>query len=103
MMKNGFKDIVVNWEGNAIDYDFDSRGLEVKRVEGLSSTVDQSIIPPTITTAITSDTYTVLTEWHPDLRLPTKITEPDRVTVITYDPVNGRELSRTEYLLGNEP
>jgi hypothetical protein len=101
--ENGFKDIVVNWEGNAIDYDFDSRGLEVKRVEGLSSTVDQSIIPPTITTAITSDTYTVLTEWHPDLRLPTKITEPDRITVITYDPVNGRELSRTEYLLGNEP
>ncbi len=45
----------------------------------------------------------VTTEWHPDFRLPTKITEPDRVTVIIYDPVNGRELSRTEYAVGSEP
>ena len=100
---NGFKNIVVDWEGKAIDYDYDSLGREVQRVEGLLTVVDTSTAPPTITTSITPESNTMQTEWHPDFRLPTKITEPDRVTVITYDPVNGRELSRTEYLLGNEP
>ena len=100
---NGFKDIVVDWEGKAIDYDYDSLGREVQRVEGLLAVVDTSTAPPTITTSTTPESNTIQTEWHPDLRLPTKITEPDRVIVMTYDPVNGRELSRTEYLLGNEP
>ena len=97
--ENGYKDIVTDWEGNVTDYDYDDRGLEVSRVEAQrwqGDVIDSVVVS-------TAATRTFTTEWHPDFRLPTKITEPDRVTVITYDPVNGRELSRTEYLLGNEP
>ena len=96
---NGYKDLVTDWQGNVTDFDYDDRGLEISRVEAQrwqGDVIDSVVIA-------TPETKTVTTEWHPDLRLPTKITEPDRVTVITYDPVNGRELSRTEYLAGNEP
>jgi YD repeat-containing protein len=38
---------------------------------------------------------TTSTEWHPRLRLPVKVAEPNRITTYTYDDV-GNILSRTE-------
>lgn len=74
---NGFLDEVTDWKGNITDYDFDGRGLEVQRIEAKGDPVDQR---------------TITTEWEPVLRLPKKITEPERVIDFTYD--NGRLLTR---------
>jgi RHS repeat-associated protein len=38
---------------------------------------------------------TIATEWHPVFRLPTKITEPGRVTTMSYDDATGNLLART--------
>ncbi len=76
---NGFKDLVTDWEGNVTDYDHDARGLEVQRIEA-KGTVQERVIT---------------TQWHPDFRLPTKITEPDRVIDFTYD-AQGLLLERKE-------
>ncbi|WP_164887363.1 DUF6531 domain-containing protein [Hahella sp. KA22] len=65
----GFVDTVTDWEGNITDYDHNERGLEVKRIEAKG----------------TPEERVILTEWHPTLRLPIKITEPDRITEFTYD------------------
>ena len=96
---NGYKNLVTDWQGNVTDFDYDDRGLEISRVEAQrwqGDVIDSVVV-------VTAETKTVTTEWHPDLRLPTKITEPDRVIVMTYDPENGRELSRVEYAVGSEP
>ena len=74
---NGFKDEVTDWKGNIVDYDYDSRGLEVQRIEA-KGTPEQRVIT---------------TEWHATFNLPTKITEPDRVTTFTYD-ANGNQLTK---------
>ncbi len=74
---NGFLDEVTDWEGNITDYDHDGRGLETQRIEAKG----------------TADERTVVTQWHPDLRLPTKIIESGRTTDITYDSA-GRVLMR---------
>ncbi len=76
---NGFKDLVTDWEGNITDYDHDARGLEVQRIEAKGSPQQRVIT----------------TEWHPDFRLPTKITEPDRVIDFSYD-AEGLLLERKE-------
>ena len=76
---NGFEDIVTDWEGNITDYDYDARGLEVQRVEA-KNTPEQRMIT---------------TQWHSTFRLPTKITEPDRVIDFTYD-ANGRLIQRKD-------
>ncbi|WP_431686587.1 DUF6531 domain-containing protein [Hahella sp. NBU794] len=65
----GFVDTVTDWEGSITDYDHNERGLEVKRTEAKG----------------TPEERVTLTEWHPTLRLPTKINEPDRITEFTYD------------------
>ncbi|MDR0771242.1 MAG: hypothetical protein LBE75_08645 [Burkholderiales bacterium] len=59
------------------------RNLETKRVEGLNQ-YKQS----------TPATRTTSTAWHPTLRLPVQIAEPQRITTITYDAA-GRVLTRT--------
>ncbi|WLQ11863.1 hypothetical protein O5O45_19220 [Hahella aquimaris] len=66
---NGYVDLVTDWEGNITDYDYNERGLEVKRIEAKGAPEER----------------VTLTEWHPTLRLPTKITEPGRITEFTYD------------------
>ena len=74
---NGYLDEATDWEGNVTDYDYDSRGLEVQRIEAKT----------------TSEQRTITTQWHPTFRLPTKITEPDRVIDFTYD-ASGRVRTR---------
>ncbi|AZZ94007.1 RHS repeat protein [Hahella sp. KA22] len=59
----------VDANGVATSYDHNERGLEVKRIEAKG----------------TPEERVTLTEWHPTLRLPIKITEPDRITEFTYD------------------
>lgn len=95
---NGHKDMVADWEGNVTDYDHDSRGLETQRIEGLradsitSTNASSSIatLPPDPEIVRTFSTL-----WHPDLRLPTRFTEPDQVIDMTYDCENGRMKTRT--------
>ena len=56
---NGYKDHVTDWKGNVIDYDFDLRGLETKRVEGL-----QWADPARTATMSTPETRMIVTRWH---------------------------------------
>ena len=76
---NGFKDLVTDWEGNVTDYDYDAEGREVSRTEALG----------------TPEEKVILTEWHADYRLPTKMTYPDKIVDFVYD-ADGHLLSRTE-------
>ena len=84
--ENGFRDLAVDWNGILTDFDHDERGLEIQRIEAVG-TPEQRIIT---------------TAWHPDFRLPTEITEPNKTTTFTYD-TNGNLLSRTETDTGATP
>lgn len=76
---NGFLASRTDFEGNLTTFINNTRGLQESRTEAVG----------------TPEERTITTEWHPDFRLPTKITEPGKETVFTYD-TNGRLLSRTE-------
>ena len=76
---NGFLASRTDQNGNVTTYVNDARGLELTRTQA----------------AGTPEARTIATEWHPDLRLPTRISEPGRVTEHTYDQV-GRLLRKTE-------
>lgn len=90
---NGYKDLVVDWKGNAIDYDYNSSGLEVSRIEGLVA--NTSVTPITTTSPIEARTITTL--WHPNFRLPTRVVEPDRIVDTAYDCDTGRMTGRVVY------
>ena len=55
--------------GNKTLYSYNNRNLETSRTEA----------------AGTPQARTITTDWHASFRLPTKITEPNRVTEFTYD------------------
>jgi YD repeat-containing protein len=74
---NGYLDEVTDWEGNITDYDYDAEGLEVQRIEGKGA----------------AQSRTISTVWHSVFRVPTQITEPDRITNFTYSST-GALLSR---------
>ncbi len=76
---NGFVASETDFEGNLTTFINNSRGLQTSRTEAVG----------------TLEERTITTEWHPDFRLPTKITEPGKETIFTYD-AQGRLLSRTE-------
>ncbi len=66
------------FNGTITQYTYDlSRNLETKRVEGLG----------------TPDARTISTEWHPSLRLVTRIAQPKRIVTNAYDAA-GNLLSR---------
>ncbi len=73
---NGFLASKTDWNGNLTTYVRDSRGLELSRTEASG----------------TPEARTITTEWHPQFRLPTKISEPNKITEYTYD-AQGRQLS----------
>ena len=56
-------------KGNRTTYSYNARGLEISRTEA----------------AGTAQARTITTEWHPELFLPTSVTEPGSVTTYTYD------------------
>ena len=70
---NGFVSSKIDFNDNRTSYTRDERGLETKRVEGLTSGG-----------GTTAATRTITTEWHPSYRLPTRIAEPFRLTTFTY-------------------
>lgn len=68
-----------DWAGTLTTFSYDlSRNLETARVEASG----------------TSLARTITTEWHPQLRLATRIAQPKRITSLTYDS-HGNLLSRT--------
>jgi len=76
---NGFLASRTDFEGSTTNFTNNTRGLQESRTEAVG----------------TPEARTVTTEWHPTFRLPTKITEPGKETLFTYDS-QGRLLSRTE-------
>jgi YD repeat-containing protein len=66
---NGFMASKTDWKGNVTTYVHNARGLETSRTEASG----------------TPQARTVTTEWHPTFNLRTKIIEPERETVLTYD------------------
>lgn len=76
---NGFLASRTDFEGNLTTFINNTRGLQESRTEAVGAT----------------EARTITTEWHPTFRLPTKITEPGKETIFTYDS-QGRQLSRTE-------
>lgn len=75
---NGFMASKTDWNGNVTTYVHNDRGLETSRTEASG----------------TPQARTITTEWHATFNLRTKITEPERETVFTYD-AQGR-LTSTE-------
>ncbi len=66
-----------DWNGVTTTYTYDmARNLELTRTEAVG----------------TAQERTITTEWHAQFRLPTKITEPNRITEYSYD-AQGRRLS----------
>ena len=74
---NGFIASKTDFNGNTTTYQHNARGLEISRTEGSG----------------TADERSISTDWHPDYRVPIKITEPGRITEFSYD-AQGRLLSR---------
>lgn len=75
---NGYADLVTDFNGNVTDYDYDSRGLETRRIEAKGTALEREIT----------------TQWHTTFRVPTQIDEPGRRTTYTYDG-QGNRLSKT--------
>lgn len=74
---NGFLSQRTDWNGVVTKYVNDTRGNEISRIEAAGTTAAR----------------TISTAWHPTFNLPTKITEPGRVTEFTYD-AKGNLLTR---------
>jgi YD repeat-containing protein len=76
---NGNINSITKFDGSRTAYVYDlNRNLEISRIEA----------------ADTALARTITTEWHPTLRLPTRIAEPKLLTVKTYD-VMGNVLTKT--------
>lgn len=77
---NGFMLSKTDWNGNITTYSRDAKGRELSRTEASG----------------TAQARTITTVWHSDFRLPTKVTEPGKITDYTYD-AQSRLLSTQEY------
>lgn len=68
-----------DFNGATTNYVYDlTRNLETSRTEAVGLPEER----------------TIATEWHPSFRLPTKITEPGRITEYTYDANSGNMLTK---------
>jgi YD repeat-containing protein len=76
---NGFVASRTDFNDNVTTYINDTRGLELSRTEAVG----------------TPEERTITTEWDLTFRLPIKITEPGKITTLTYDS-QGRFLERKE-------
>ncbi len=74
---NGLLQTKTDWQGNTTSYQYNARNLESSRTEAVGTPQER----------------TITTEWHPTFNLRTKITEPGRETLFTYD-AQGRLLSQ---------
>ena len=77
---NGNLSSRTDFNGNVTTYQYDlTRNLETRRIEA----------------AGTPQERTITTEWHPTYRLPTRMAEPVRITIHSYD-AKGNLLSKSE-------
>jgi YD repeat-containing protein len=74
---NGFMASKTDWKGNVTTYIHNNRGQELSRTEASG----------------TPEVRTIVTEWHVTFNLPTKIIEPERETLFSYDS-DGRLTSK---------
>jgi RHS repeat-associated protein len=74
---NGFLARLTDWNDNITTFVHDARGNETSRVEASGTPLAR----------------TIATSWHPTLHVPTKVTEPGRVTTFTRD-ANGNVLTK---------
>jgi len=85
-----------NFNGERTCSVYDSRNLEVQRIEGLSGGVDCATVTATGAT-LPSGARKVSTSWHPDWRLPVQVSEPLLVTTSVYhgqpDPFNANAVA----------
>jgi len=79
---NGFVATRTDFNGNVTTFIYNARGLQTSRTEAAGTPVER----------------TITTEWHGTFRLPTKITEPGKITKFTYD-TQGRLLERKEEIV----
>ncbi len=75
---NGNLSGYTDWNGGRVELIYNDRGLITQRTDA----------------AGTPEEKVILTEWHPDFNLPTRITEAERITDISYD-TSGRVIGRT--------
>jgi YD repeat-containing protein len=76
---NGNVATTTDFNGNVTKYTYDlNRNLETKRIEAFG----------------TSNARTVTTVWHPTLRFPVTVAEPERISTFTYDDL-GNILTKT--------
>ena len=75
-----------DFNGNKTCYAYDlTRNLETARVEGLSSATACPTSLATYTPVAGTAQRKILTDWHPAVRLPIKVTEAGRETSTVYD------------------
>ncbi len=83
---------VDDFNGNRTCFAFDSRNLEVARVEGLATGLNCDSVIATAA-PLPNGARQISTRWHPDWRMPTETTLPGRKIVRVYngqpDPFNG--------------
>lgn len=73
-----------DWKGIKTTYQYNTLGQEISRTEAFG----------------TPEARTITTEWHPSLYIKTKVTEPGKETVFSYD-ANGRLLNQSTSALSN--
>jgi YD repeat-containing protein len=85
-------------EGANKSYSYDANGNVISRTDwnGVTTTytydMDRNLELSRTEAAGTPQERTITTEWHPDFRLPVKITEPSKITSFSYD-AQGRQLT----------
>jgi YD repeat-containing protein len=73
-----------SFNGNKACYGYDlTRNLETARVEGLPSNADCAA--SLSASSLATPTRKIVTEWHPNFRLPIRTAEPKRITTNAYD------------------
>lgn len=75
---NGLVETSTDWKGNVTHFTYNSLGLETQKIEAFGKAAER----------------TTQTEWHPTLNRPTKIIEPGRETIFTYDSLGRVESKR---------
>ncbi len=66
---SGLLQTKTDWQGSTTSYQYNTRNLESSRTEAVGTPQER----------------TITTEWHPTFNLRTKITEPGKETIFTYD------------------
>jgi YD repeat-containing protein len=77
--ENALLEKMIDYNGTVFSYEYNERGLLVEETKAKN----------------TPEEYTIFTEWHPNFRLPTRRTEPSKITEYSYDD-KGRLLNRVE-------